>query len=53
MLALDEFVKSVRSGVPAAVSLSDGLNRKAAEAIEEDALLGLIEAGVSFTLGVD
>ena len=38
---------------PASVGFGDGVCRDAAEAVEEDALLGLVEAREGFSLGVD
>ena len=35
------------------VGLGDGVGGDAGEAVEEDALLGLVEAGEGFSLGVD
>ena len=38
---------------PAGVGFGDGVGGDAAEAVEQDALLGLVEAGEGFSLGVD
>ncbi len=38
---------------PAGVGFGDGVGGDAAEAVEEDALLGLVEAGEGLALGVD
>jgi hypothetical protein len=53
LLALEQIVELLLGVAPAGVSLGDGLGRDAAEAVEEDALLRLIEAGAGVGLGVN
>jgi len=53
LLALDEFVEVIGGLAPADVGFSDGVGGEAGEAVEEGALLGLVEAGEGFALGVD
>ena len=44
LLALEEIVELVCCRAPAGVGFGDGVSREAAEAVEKDALLGLVEA---------
>ena len=53
LLTLDEVVEFGGGVTPAGVGCGDGLNGDAAEAVEEGALLGLVEAGEGLALGVD
>ena len=53
LLALEEVVELLLGGAPAGVGFGDGGGVEAAEAVEEDALLGLVEAAEALALGVD
>ena len=53
LLALEQVVELCLGGAPAGVGLGDGVSGDAAEAVEQDALLGLVEAGERLGLRVD
>jgi hypothetical protein len=53
LLALEQVVELFLRVAPAGVGFGDGVRREAAEAVEEDALLGLVEAAEALALGVD
>ncbi len=53
LLALEEIVELVLGGVPVGVGGRDRVEGDAGEAVEEDALLGLVETGLGFGLRVD
>jgi hypothetical protein len=53
LLTLEEFVELLLGGAPAGVGLGDGVSGKAAEAVEQNALLRLIKTAEALALSVN